>query len=159
MMENQEAALKSPNPPRAVATRPDDIVGATVVGVGVPSSKARLPSPGPKAVPSEEKVPFEFVANVGVSRAGPIFAGFSVFSFPEFPPLVVPVLEEPELEEDPPTLCPSTTPVEDKLPVTSEACAKEEKVNIRASSKNDFNNVFCFIISLFELRNLWCRSR
>ena len=81
-MENQEVILKSPS---VVVTILGDVEGSIIIG-GAVLSRARLLVPGPKAVPSVEK-----------------------------------------------------------LLVTSDPCAKEEKANISVSIKKDFNNMLGFI--------------
>jgi len=55
-IQNEELVLKSLNPLIAVVARFDDFIVLTAIGVCVLSSSARLFTPGPKAVPSGEKL-------------------------------------------------------------------------------------------------------
>ena len=149
----------------------DLVVGFT----STPPPWARELDEGPNAVPSVEKKLLEvgesgFVVIIdGVPKTDPLLAINPPPPPPLLPredvlPLTVPVGDTPpvtvpdiiapppllDVTVDPPpppltVLCPLVTPDEDRVPVTSEACATKEKAKIKASTKNDFNNIWFFI--------------
>ena len=162
-----------PNAPRAEAVKLETgMVGDSAVGglTPVPPPRARLLGEVPKAVPSAEKKVVEG-KTAGADAPKAVCTVLTIPSPPLVPPTVVedvllfatldpdtPPLTVPDIVPAPldiivdspllPTLvvlCTFVKPFEDSVPNTSEAEAKEEKAKIKASNKNDFNNIWCFI--------------
>lgn len=169
--------LRLPNAPKAEAVRLEGgiVCDNAVIGFApVPPPRARLLDEVPKAVPSAEKK----VVEGKTAGADAPKAVCTVLAIP-IPPLVPLTITEDELlpevfEEDAPpltvpdmlpapldiivdppllpplvVLCTFVKPSEDSVPNTSEAEAKEEKAKIKASNKNDFNNIWCFMLVCF----------